>query len=559
MSSSYFRYVTRIKPFHFLLFWLVLNTVQAAFTELTSDEGYYWFYSTRLQWGYYDHPPFLACIIHPGYQILRNELGVRLINVIMNSAALFLFFKLVSPYVKNWLIIFLLIVSMPLFNYLSFIVFPDGPLLFFTIIFLLAYRRYLEREDLVSSIIMGVAMAFMFYSKYHGLLVLIFTILSNVKLLRSKFFYLSITIALMLFLPHIIWQYANGFPSLKYHLVGRMSPVSLKHLFEYVSQQIPVFGPAIMFVPFFYQPGNQFEKTLKFIVFGCLSFFLLTSLKTFIHFHWTSIIIFPLLYMSAQFYSDGRRRKLMLWLTLPVVLLIFSARLQLMIPIIPFNHANVDYYNGRRMWARDISTLTECDTVLFQDNFREASLFSFYSTKKGVTIFSQLNRKSQYDLWHYEDSLQHKRLLYIRYEPFLGGQPTTTRIGKTMYCAHLRDFSSYFNIEMNASCIRAENDSDSLAFVIDIKNPRQQRLSFTRDSEGNMPSLYYKIMSDNLIIQTETIKDFSGRDDLPPNRSMRIIKRIPVMRLNRGRYRTIFGFQFGKLKDSENGQLVITI
>ena len=50
----------RIRPLHFAAFLLLLNLVQVAFTELTSDEGYYWFYSRSLEWGYAEHPPLIA-------------------------------------------------------------------------------------------------------------------------------------------------------------------------------------------------------------------------------------------------------------------------------------------------------------------------------------------------------------------------------------------------------------------------------------------------------------------------------------------------------------------
>ncbi|RLD73480.1 MAG: hypothetical protein DRI87_03860, partial [Bacteroidetes bacterium] len=71
-----------------LLFWLLLNLVQAFFTELIHDEAYYYFYSTDLAWGYYDHPPMLALLIKLGSFILPGELGVRLLIVLFSVAAL---------------------------------------------------------------------------------------------------------------------------------------------------------------------------------------------------------------------------------------------------------------------------------------------------------------------------------------------------------------------------------------------------------------------------------------------------------------------------------------
>jgi hypothetical protein len=547
----------KIKTFHFIVFWLILNILQGSFTELTSDEGYYWFYSTTPQWGYYDHPPLLAWIIGTGYALFQNELGVRVVNILMSGIALFLFLKLVSPYVRNQLVLVLIILSMPLFNYLSFIVFPDGPLLFFSIVFLLAYKRFLEKKDLLSSLVMGTALALMLYSKYHAVLILLFTMVSNLKLFRSKFFYLSLAIAFILFLPHLFWQYANGYPTIKYHLSGRMSFFSINNVFQYLSQQILVIDPALIFIPFIYKPTDQFEKTLVFITVGTFIFFLVASLRAFVHFHWTSIVTFPILYLSVRFYSSRNRVRLLAWLGLPVMVLILAARIQLMIPVIPLNHVNVDYYHGRKMWANDIAKLSAGDTILFQDNFREASLFSFYSQKKGATIFSEVGRKSQYDLWHYEDSLQKKNLLYIRYEPFKGGTERTTGIGKRIYYADLSHFSSYFNVSVKASCMEPAFKNDSMEVCIEITNSRQQLLLFEKDSEGNRPLLYYKIVRRKEILRRDTLKVFSESDRLPVGGMIRTLAKIPVRNLERDRYKIIFGFQYGLLKDSENEQITI--
>src|SRR4030095_1469125 len=155
----------KIKPFHFLIFWGLLNIIQGSFTELTSDEGYYWFYSTSPEWGYYDHPPLLAWIIRIGYKLFQNELGVRLFNILLNTAAVFLLLKLLSAYLKDITVVYLIILSLPVLNYLSFIVFPDGPLLFFSILFLLCYKRLLEKNDFWSAIFLGLSLAGMLYSK----------------------------------------------------------------------------------------------------------------------------------------------------------------------------------------------------------------------------------------------------------------------------------------------------------------------------------------------------------------------------------------------------------
>ncbi len=156
---------------------------------------------------------------------------------------------------------------------------------------------------------MGFSTALMLYSKYHGILVVGFTVLSNLKLLRSPKFWLSMLLALVLFLPHLAWEYAHQFTTFQYHLEDRAAPVSTGHLFEYVSQQLLAIGPGLIFIPFVYRTQDRFERALQLICMGTFGFFLFTALKMFVHFHWTSITLFPLLLLASRYYEDDKRKQ----------------------------------------------------------------------------------------------------------------------------------------------------------------------------------------------------------------------------------------------------------
>src|SRR4029078_11645705 len=136
-----------------------------------------------------------------------------------------------------------------------------------------------------------------------------------------------------------------------YHLQKRTEDFSGKHVFEYISQQILAIGPGFIFIPFVYKTKNQFEKTLVYVILGTLFFFLFTSLKGFVHFHWTSLIIFPLILLAAKYYDNSKKMKLFYWLMLPFLFIILLFRIQMMFPLLPINHVNVDYYHGRKLWA----------------------------------------------------------------------------------------------------------------------------------------------------------------------------------------------------------------
>jgi hypothetical protein len=542
----------KLKPIHFILFWTILNLLQAGFTELTSDEGYYWFYSTSLQWGYYDHPPFLAWIVRLGYSIFHNELGVRIINVLMSSAGLWLFFNWLPQEWKEKKAVYLLLLAAPLANYLSFIIFPDGPLLFFSMVFLTLYKRFLSSQDWGTASLIGLAAACMLYSKYHAVLVICFTVLSNFKLLKSKYFYAAAGVMTVLMVPHFMWQRSEGYPSLAFHLSGRISSFSTKHVFEYVSQQVFAIGPSLIFIPFVTKVKDQFEKTLLYIIAGTFLFFLFSSFKTFVHFHWTSIAVFPLLYFATKYFSTQKKQKLLLWLTTPFIVLLFIFRIQLMVEVFPFTHLNVDYYHGRKIWAKEMAAVADGRPVAFVDNFREAGLYTFYSGQMAVTLSSGETRKTQYDTWHYDDSLQHKKVLLLQYHSFEGSRELLSSLGKKYYLADVDDFCTYYNLPVKV--IRLNKRANNIAYLtLEITNSRSSTLSFAKDAQGNYPILFYSTLNKGAenFIKRDTLRVMTEADTMSAGSSKQFNLSITLPTGIHPEH-IAFGFQYGILPDSYN-------
>ncbi|MFL5789417.1 MAG: ArnT family glycosyltransferase [Flavisolibacter sp.] len=550
--------IKRLFPAPVLLFtigWLIINLLQAAFTELTSDEGYYWFYSTKLDWGYYDHPPMVALMIRLGTYLFHGTLGVRFMNVLLSTGSMLLFFSLLDVPRKEHRRTFLVLLSIPLITYLAFIVFPDGPLIFFCLLFLVLYKRFLERNSVSLAILIGITISLMLYSKYHGLLVILFVFLSNPSLIKNRLSYLAISVAILLFIPHIIWQYHHHFITLGYHLSGRTDPLTLRHIPEYISQQIPAIGIGVFFTPFIVRTKDLFERALKFIVVGTFIFFLFSSLKTFVHFHWTSIAIFPIAYFAIQYYYNPEKGRLFNFLIWPFVILIVIVRLQLMTSILPFSHANVDYYKGRDLWAQDISRLAGNIPVLFPYNLRECSLYSFYSGRLGVTFYGREEKKSQYDLWNYEDSLQGKDVFFVAQYPYPGGKELQTRMGETVYYTTIRSFRSYYDqLPINATA-KIINDSVLKVNLI-VTNQRKNIISFEKNSSGQPPVLIYSLEKNNEPVQSDTLKVLSVEDALDhlQERSYEFI--VPIKDVKPGNYTILFGFKVGILPEAFNSPVL---
>lgn len=517
--------------------------------ELTSDEGYYWFYAQHLQWGYYDHPPLVAVMIRLGSFLFPGELGVRFFNVLLSTAALAFFFSLLPERLRHSSRTYLVVLSAPLVHYLTFLVFPDGPLLTFSLLFLVAYKQFLKEKNLTTSLLLGLSLALMAYAKYHGALVLVFTVLAHPRLLRSGYFYLSLAVAALLFAPHLWWQYSEGFPTLKYHLSGRTGTWSFRHVGEYVSQQIFAIGPGLIFLPFVCKAKDVFERTLKFIIAGTFLFFLVSSFKTFVHFHWTSIAVYPLLYFAVDYYSRPGQTALFRWLILPFVVLFFLARLLLAVPLIPGMHVGEDVYHGRKQWAKEIAAVAGDRPVFMPNNLRESSLYSFYSGKLGVTLYNRPEKKSQYELWGYEDSLQGKEVLFVTKYPFTGGRALPNVLGQSLFSAAVPSFHSFYSgIRIKANPQNFQPPDTVLHALVEIINDRKKTVSF---ANGNrLPLLICSIEKEGRVIRADSVQSFSAEDRLMSGSGITRNVLVPVKGLPQGEYQIYFGIRSGILPDA---------
>jgi len=490
-------------------------------------------------------------MVRIGYTLFPNQLGVRLVNVILNALAVLLLFTLVprrEP--KKDTRIYLMVLSLPLLNYLAFIIFPDGPLLFFLVCFLIGYRRFLAKEDVPAVLLMGFSTALMLYSKYHGILVVGFTVLSNLKLLRSPKFWLSMLLALVLFLPHLAWQYTHQFSTLQYQLQDRAASISTAHLFEYLSQQLLAIGPGLIFIPFVYRTQDRFERALQLICVGTFGLFLFTALKMFVHFHWTSITLFPLLLLASKYYEEEKRKRLFQFLMLPLGLAVVLLRLYLIFWILPVNHTSVDYYHGRKLWSKDIERVAGDMPVFFGKNARESTLYEFYSGHMGVALQSDGHHRSQYELWNYEDSLQGRRVVIVMNGPFAGSTELWTRMGKTEHYFVVPSFSSYFNIPVEVAFPPAVKSRDSVAVAVRVSNPRKTALRFERAGFPRSPTLFYVILKEGHEVHRGELNIFPERTVIPPGGQGAFTTSLRLPGLMEGMHIVEFGIRYAPLADA---------
>jgi hypothetical protein len=67
----------------FLFAWLCVNILQSIFTEVLSDETYYYMYGEKLNWGYFDHPPTVGIMVYLSHLLFEGNLSIRFATIIL--------------------------------------------------------------------------------------------------------------------------------------------------------------------------------------------------------------------------------------------------------------------------------------------------------------------------------------------------------------------------------------------------------------------------------------------------------------------------------------------
>ncbi len=410
----------------FFTAWILINILQAFFTELFHDEAYYWVYSRFPDWGYYDHPPMIAWLIKIGYSIFPNELGVRLLCVILNTATIYIISLMLSK--KDDFLFYGIAGSVAVAHIGGMITVPDIPLIFFTALWFYTYRRFADNSSWTNTFLLALSAALLLYSKYHGVLIIFFTLLSNIKILAQSKIYVAGIIGALLFAPHLYWQWQHDFPSVQYHLYERnASKYHFSFTLEYIFGQIALVGPVIgwlfLWLSAKYRPANPMEKALKFTLWGILIFFLISSLKGRVEANWTLPVLVCLIILSHQAIIAAPRWKKWVYYSLPVTLLIVLIGRIILIYEIPIagKVAKHNEFHHNIEWVAEVDSIAGDNNVVFINSYQRPSKFWFYAQRPAYGLNTGNYRRNNYNFWPLEEAFIGKPAYifgHIREEPF---------------------------------------------------------------------------------------------------------------------------------------------
>jgi 4-amino-4-deoxy-L-arabinose transferase-like glycosyltransferase len=232
----------------------ILRVIYASLIDLRTDEAYYWTWSKENVLCFLDHPPMIAWFIRFGTAIFGDtNLGVRFAGILAMLVTQLLLADIVRRVTHDVRAI-VLAVLMPeaalYYGLLMAKVSPDVALIPFAVAMVWALIRLNESGNLRWWLAAGVFAGLSLLSKFTVVMlipaVLAFMLVPNWRRrwLLSPYPWLAALIALVLFLPVLIWNAQHDWASFRFQLVRATATheLSLRTVADFIGLQLGLVG-----------------------------------------------------------------------------------------------------------------------------------------------------------------------------------------------------------------------------------------------------------------------------------------------------------------------------
>lgn len=418
----------------------VLRGLFAAFVELSPDEAYYWSWSTRLAFGYYDHPPAVAWLIAAGTALLPgSELGVRLPALLCSLLCVWTVFVVTRDLTGSrrqafW--VGMLLAFSPIFSVGAVIHTPDALLAAAWAGAVWFVLRAVRFERMVDWIGLGACIGVAVLAKLTGWFLLpclglfVFCCKVGRTWLKRPGPALTLLVAGAVALPNLLWNNGSDGGAYAFQLAHTTRDLvfSAENFFSFLGGQAGVVSPLlwvglVLFMAVSWRREVRFGRNQAFLMW-CFSaplfiFCLLLSIVQKVEANWPAMAYIAALPGAAWAWTGGRfyLRRIRLWigLTLGVsCVLTLLIHLQALFPFLPVED-KLDATARLRGWQElSQEAVREADRLgagLGSEGYGPVSELLFYT---GRPVFYERSsaRLSQYDLW--ESSPPEGTILFLQ-------------------------------------------------------------------------------------------------------------------------------------------------
>lgn len=380
---------------------------------------------------------------------------------------------------------------------------------------------------------LGLVAALLMYSKYHGAFVIIFSIVANIRLLWNRWFYLAGIVALLLYFPHIHWQYEHEFISFRYHLYQRTDGfMGGKHIFDYLLNAFLVLNPFLfgLFLYFIFgkKRKSDLPRLFPMILWGFLGFFMFTSIRDHIEPQWIGVASIPLLILLFHFLvNDGLANKYVKSVTIISLILIAVLRLAMVLPL----PVNSEFHRQKASFYEDIQVKSAGQPLVFINTYYDAAKYTFYTGKPAFSYNCYDYRKNQYDLWDYEEIYHKSPVFFVSGYPYPWADSSFVTEGREWRYDRIPSFPMINKTTAEWVEVNREPDRNSMQQVtFIINNPYSYPLEFDHPEMPLKFFMIFQVERDRTVIPMSTDGPFrleageeklvkgNYRADIPPGK-----------------------------------------
>jgi len=246
--------------------------------HLFYDEAYYLGWAQSLEWGYYSKPPMVGWLIHFTTALFGNEAwAVKLAAPVLYSASALLVYKIAQGLFDHRSALFagLIFILMPMVSFNSLFITTDAPQVFFWSLALWCFFKAIRHNQWRWWFAAGIVGGCGLLSKYTFIFLpagfLLYAVWSTQgrELLVNGRFWFACLLAVVLFIPNLIWNAQHDFISFQH--TAEISQLSEKwfhfdKLVDFWLGQFAVLGPVFLVLlvryAFMQRPFSENEKLL---------------------------------------------------------------------------------------------------------------------------------------------------------------------------------------------------------------------------------------------------------------------------------------------------------
>ena len=382
---------------------LIIRLLFISNTLLINDEAYYAIYARHLAWGYVDHGPIVAYLIKLFTLIWENSFTVRLGATTLMSVLTIILYYFGKKYfnTKTGIFLSLSLTANMLFHTNSIVITPDVPMTFFTILAMMFYylaycvnKKYIY----IGGGMLGLAVLSKISALFPAIGIALYPILIKEKRhwLKNIHYYGSFTLAFLIFLPFIIWNFQNDFAFVRNQGSHIYRGGGFGHFINLWLGLAVISGPLFFYFsvikPFAnlksWKSSSDSIQFFTIVTIVPLSYFLGHSLFSKFELNWPAPVFLSGLFLLALQINNSQKRFYYAQIIYSL-LLIFIITVQTFKPILPVK-GDADITNRYYMYDGFLNGLEKflnenpelSNTRIATNNFQIPSMINFYLEPK---------------------------------------------------------------------------------------------------------------------------------------------------------------------------------